>query len=396
MHGHRCTRCGATWLHGCCARGDVLKHTCTRCGFVQWWASDAGDVPAPVSPGVPGTTLPPPFTPPPGWVLVAWGQFFDGTDWRGACKIQNTTTGKILCVALPAYVWTSDRGWIQGEGPPIVIPCASFSAAPSPTSMTATSTIAKTPPVLRVWPLGDSNTVGFNGKRITDGYRAPLASMLADQGIAVHFVGTVGAAPLLHEGHGGLRIGQLDAGAFSVGGWFDRSFPMVEVQQGTEKFAPGINDVAGALCITMAGANDLPTRSAAQMIADVQKYVFDIGAAFTQSAEGFTSTGGAIVCTIPAVGMYRAKAQTYNAGVRAAVAAERSRGARMRVADIGGQLVAGDLAADQTHFSDQGYEKFARIVFETMMGAMSTPATSTKGGGAALVALGVAAVVLSS
>lgn len=37
-HGHQCDACGHRWRHlGKFAVGNADKHTCARCGTMQWW-----------------------------------------------------------------------------------------------------------------------------------------------------------------------------------------------------------------------------------------------------------------------------------------------------------------------------------------------------------------------
>jgi rRNA maturation endonuclease Nob1 len=37
-HGHRCDQCGTTWNHlGAFSAGEPDKHTCPKCGAMQWW-----------------------------------------------------------------------------------------------------------------------------------------------------------------------------------------------------------------------------------------------------------------------------------------------------------------------------------------------------------------------
>ena len=61
------------------------------------------------------------------------------------------------------------------------------------------------PAAWTVLPLGDSITLGVNGTN--EGYRGPLRVLLP----VLTFVGSQGTAPLLHEGHSGWRIDQLQA-----------------------------------------------------------------------------------------------------------------------------------------------------------------------------------------
>ena len=78
----------------------------------------------------------------------------------------------------------------------------------------ASAASAATLPPIRIMPLGDSITAGYN---VAGGYRAPLYAGLTSLGYAVDFVGTqadngAGSLPdANHEGHSGLTIGGIDA-----------------------------------------------------------------------------------------------------------------------------------------------------------------------------------------
>src|SRR5690349_12885605 len=66
---------------------------------------------------------------------------------------------------------------------------------------------------VRVMPLGDSITDGFN---VPGGYRVGLWQRLVSGGFSVDFVGTGFNGPASlgdhdHEGHSGFRIDQIDA-----------------------------------------------------------------------------------------------------------------------------------------------------------------------------------------
>ena len=81
---------------------------------------------------------------------------------------------------------------------------------------------AVTPPPVRVMPLGDSLTSGYSTPTYLSGYRSTLYNLLVGAGYNVDFVGTQidTQNPAIqdpdHEGHGGYRIDQIDAG---IAGW---------------------------------------------------------------------------------------------------------------------------------------------------------------------------------
>src|SRR4051812_49089883 len=77
---------------------------------------------------------------------------------------------------------------------------------------------------VRVMPLGDSITDGYN---VPGGYRIELWQRMASAGNVVDFVGSGSNGPANlgdhdHEGHSGWRIDQLDA---NIVGWLGTSAP---------------------------------------------------------------------------------------------------------------------------------------------------------------------------
>ena len=90
------------------------------------------------------------------------------------------------------------------------------------------SPLALAVPSLRVLPLGDSITEGYQSSE-TAGYRGPLWTLLTDAGYAVEYVGSqAGSLPtypgvdLRHEGHGGWYI-MGERGVYErLNDWFSR------------------------------------------------------------------------------------------------------------------------------------------------------------------------------
>src|SRR4051794_38946789 len=72
---------------------------------------------------------------------------------------------------------------------------------------------------LRIWPLGDSITLGYSvPQNSPGGYRTPLDQILSQSRIAHHFLGMAwgNSSPTLdvsdqahHDGHGGYRVDQI-------------------------------------------------------------------------------------------------------------------------------------------------------------------------------------------
>lgn len=113
---------------------------------------------------------------------------------------------------------------------------------------TATSTARAHP--LRIMPLGSSSTVGC-GSPATAGFRGPLETLLARDGIAFDLVGSQRSGPPSvpdrdHEGHDGWTMVQMQP---LVAGWVRAQRPDVILLQ------VGTNDL-------LTGATGRPPRSA--------------------------------------------------------------------------------------------------------------------------------------
>ncbi len=98
------------------------------------------------------------------------------------------------------------------------------------------------PRVLRIMPLGSSSTVGA-GSPTTAGFRWPLESLLARDGIAYDMVGSQQSGPVAmpdrdHEGHGGWTMARMQP---QVAGWVARQRPdLVLLQVGTNDLLTGV------------------------------------------------------------------------------------------------------------------------------------------------------------
>ncbi|MFI5910873.1 AbfB domain-containing protein [Dactylosporangium sp. NPDC051541] len=182
---------------------------------------------------------------------------------------------------------------------------------------------------VRVMPLGDSITDGFN---VPGGYRMNLWRALANAGHPVDFVGSQfnGPADLPdhdHEGHPGWRIDEVDANASAwVGGTAPRS---VLIHLGTNDVIQNYN---------LSGA---PARLSG---------LIDKVRAAAPNADVFVAS------IIPLADAAReANASAFNAALPGIVA---GKGAKVHFVDMHAALTPGDLA-DGVHPTRGGYDKMA-------------------------------------
>jgi lysophospholipase L1-like esterase len=117
---------------------------------------------------------------------------------RGVATIVAATTALVTGLSVAA--------WAQDD------PGVSTASSLRPQS-TATTTTARPPAMLRLEPMGDSITWGYQSTT-GDGYREDLLSMLAAEGHKPDFVGSATGGTMsdpYNEGHAGWRIDQLAA-----------------------------------------------------------------------------------------------------------------------------------------------------------------------------------------
>jgi acyl-CoA thioesterase-1 len=115
------------------------------------------------------------------------------------------------------------------------------SAGAVPVQRSAAAAPVPEPVVLRVMPLGASSTVG-KGSPDTAGYRGPLQSLLARDGVTVDMVGSQRDGPASvpdrdHEGYGGLTLEDMRP---QVAEWVRRADPdVVLLHAGTNDLLKG-------------------------------------------------------------------------------------------------------------------------------------------------------------
>ncbi|WP_328650099.1 ricin-type beta-trefoil lectin domain protein [Micromonospora sp. NBC_00330] len=182
---------------------------------------------------------------------------------------------------------------------------------------------------VRVMPLGDSITDGFN---VPGGYRINLWQRLAGGGYTVDFVGSGFNGPASlgdhdHEGHSGWRIDQLDANIVT---WLRVTDPR------TVLLHIGTNDVNQNYNLASA-----PARLSG---------LIDKIRSTAPEADVFVAT-----ITPESDPNLEARVQAYNAAIPGIVA---QKGSRVHLVDMHAALTTADLA-DGVHPNAGGYDKMA-------------------------------------
>jgi lysophospholipase L1-like esterase len=218
----------------------------------------------------------------------------------------------------------------------------------------ATSASAESNGGVRVMPLGDSITDGFN---VPGGYRIGLWQRLVAGGFSVDFVGTGFNGPANlgdhdHEGHSGFRIDQIDA---SIVGWLQTTTPR------TVLLHIGTNDILQNVDLPNA-----PNRLSA---------LIDHITATVPAADVF-------VATIVPISGRDADVRTFNGAIPGIVQAKVNAGRHVHLVNMFPALTTTDLA-DGVHPTAGGYDKMAAVWFDALravpgsIGATGTSAPPT-------------------
>ncbi|WP_432958821.1 cellulose binding domain-containing protein [Micromonospora haikouensis] len=203
---------------------------------------------------------------------------------------------------------------------------------------------------VRVMPLGDSITDGFN---VPGGYRIDLWQKFAAGGYRIDFVGSMFNGPASlgdhdHEGHSGWTISQVDA---NVVNWLRATTPR------TVLLHIGTNDMYGD-----------PTAAASRLSTLIDRIT-----STTPTADVFVAT------IIPRSGTENA-VRTYNAAIPGIVQSKVNAGRLVHLVDIGNALTYADLA-DGIHPNATGYGKMATAWYNALRAVPGsiggTPPTTT-------------------
>jgi lysophospholipase L1-like esterase len=194
---------------------------------------------------------------------------------------------------------------------------------------------------VRVMPLGDSITDGFN---IPGGYRIDLWQQLVAAGHTVDFVGSASNGPASlgdrnHEGHSGWRIDQLST---NINAW------MQQYQPRTILLHIGTNDMIG-------NSNGAPQRLST---------LIDQIVAASPDVELF-------VATLVPLSFSDANVRAFNAALPAIVDAKAAAGHHVHLVDMYSKLTTADLA-DGVHPNASGYSKMADAWFEALLAEPSS------------------------
>ncbi|WP_235978607.1 SGNH/GDSL hydrolase family protein [Streptomyces lycii] len=219
-----------------------------------------------------------------------------------------------------------------------LIAVAALIVAFAPTAGTAhaDSRSADAAPV-RVMPLGDSITDGFN---VPGGYRVDLWQKLLAGGHEVDFVGSMANGPgelgdRDHEGHSGWTIAQIDQ---NIDNWLSTYTPR------TILLHIGTNDMYGG------DPGGAPARLAA---------LIDRITARAPDTELF-------VATIVPLSFSDGTVRAFNAEIPGIVQSRADAGARVHLVDMYSALSLSDLA-DGVHPNATGYSKMATRWYEALL-----------------------------
>ncbi|WNV86443.1 ricin-type beta-trefoil lectin domain protein [Umezawaea sp. Da 62-37] len=226
-------------------------------------------------------------------------------------------------------------------------------AAGMAVTTTAPAQAAESNGGVRVMPLGDSITDGYN---VPGGYRINLWQRMAAAGQTVDFVGSGVNGPAAlgdhdHEGHSGWRIDQLDA---NIVGWLANSNPR------TVLLHIGTNDMNQNYDIANA-----PARLSA---------LIDKIRANAPQVELFVAQ-----ITPESDATQESRVQAFNATVPGIVS---QKGAKTHLVDMHSAITTADLA-DGVHPNQAGYDKMGARWFSALQsvpGSLTTVAVPPVGG----------------
>lgn len=222
---------------------------------------------------------------------------------------------------------------------PLIGTGCTIESAPEPgvESQTSNTSMASQQQSIRVMPLGDSITDGYN---VPGGYRINLWAALEERGDRIEFVGNQENGPpelpdRNHQGHSGWRIDELHR---RVGDWLETAEPDV--------------------ILLLIGTNDI-----------VQGHSLDTAPARLNALidELFRHRPQAqiFVGSIPPIDEVNlnARVEAYNQAIAQNIQARQSQGDRLTFVDLYSGLTPEDLA-DGIHPNRQGHDKIAQMWYE--------------------------------
>jgi lysophospholipase L1-like esterase len=211
--------------------------------------------------------------------------------------------------------------------------------------------------VVRVWPLGDSITLGANG-----GYRNGVFRELSTLGYRLDMIGTQHDKwseidDKDHEGHPGLTIGDIDR---ELAGWM-QALPKPDLVL----LMAGTNDIAWWY-------NEQPSETASRALALASKLLERLPEA-TVAVASIPPMSPKI--TEPKKTDRSQAAAEFNAHLKTGVQKHPEGGKRLLFADAGGALTLGDLY-DGIHPTREAHDKIARAWIGAVKGALVRKAKS--------------------
>ncbi len=222
---------------------------------------------------------------------------------------------------------------------PLIGASCTIESAPEPggESQTTDMSMVSQQQAIRVMPLGDSITDGYN---VPGGYRIDLWQSLEERGDRIEFVGSQENGPpelpdRNHQGHSGWRIDELHR---RVGDWLDAAEPDVIL------LLIGTNDIVQGHSLDTA-----PTRLD-RLIDEVLRH--------RPQAQIF-------VGSIPPIDApdLNARVEAYNQAIAQQIQARQSQGDRLIFVDLYSGLTPNDLA-DGIHPNRQGHRKIAEMWYQ--------------------------------
>ena len=273
------------------------------------------------------------------------------------------------------------------------------------TGSTATATSS-----LRIWPLGDSITLGTSAPQNSPGgYRTPLDQILTQAAISHHFVGMSrdNSSPTLdvndeahHDGHGGYRIDQirrdLDGVAHAwndLGGrWLTRTGAAAAVNPDVVLIHLGTNDILQRWdtrrFVTRDGRVNL------SVLAQRRTFVIDLTARLDDLLHRINALrprAALVVATAVPIDLpgFAETVADYAASVRVLVERLRAQGLPVLLADAysafvtgappGAYVAPGLLSNDAVHPTPAGYAVLARTFADVLEGrTLPVPASRGK------------------
>ena len=217
---------------------------------------------------------------------------------------------------------------------------------------------------LRIMPLGASITDGYEGTMA--GYRGPLRTLLEAGGVVFQYVGSSvdnpGTMPLPreqqhHEGHSGYVIA---AGTSGRAGIYDSREAWL-----------GPSGSQADLFLIIIGTNDVDLNYQLDTAGDrLDALVTSI----LDSKLGLQPKARLILAQLPPINdaTEDARCVTYNAAVRAVVAAHRAKGEAISTVDLHSAITLQDKA-DNLHPNDVGYGKIAQVWYDAIRALNITP-----------------------